>query len=335
MIPLRFGILGTGRILAKLGPAFRHSAKTQLVAIASRDLARARATAAQHDAVRAHGSYDALLADPEIDVVYNALHNGLHCEWTVRALAAGKHVLCEKPLACSSAEVAQMFAAAHAHRRWLMEAFMYRFQPQIAAAKQCVDDGEIGQLLHIRACYATRGRDPDNPRYWPAAGGGALMDVGCYCVNAALLFAGGEPTRIGAQAHFAPGTGVDLTLAGTLGFAGGLTAHLLCSFESEGVYGIELTGTDGKLVIPNPWLPAGDCGEFVLTRGGRAETRRQPTSHQLSHFTAEIDHFADCVRENRAPTFPPGADAERASRATMRVLDALLESARAAVAEKR
>ena len=329
MTPLRFGILGTGRILGKLGPAFRHSTKAQLVAVASRELARAQAVGAE----RAYGSYEALLADPDIDVVFNALHNGLHCEWTVRALATGKHVLCEKPLACSSAEVEQMFAAAHANQRWLMEGFMYRFQPQIAAAKKCLDDGALGRLLHIRASYATRGREPENPRYWPASGGGALMDIGCYCVNASLLFAGSEPKHISAQAHFV--NGVDLTLAGTLEFSGGLTANILCSFESEGVYGIELTGTNGKLFIPNPWLPASDCGEFVLTRGGRAETYRQPTSHQLSHFTGEIDHFADCVREGRAPAFPPGVDAEGDSRATMRVMESLMESARTSYKEER
>jgi len=250
---VRFGILGAGRILAKIGTAFSLARGAKLVAIASRDKARVEAAARQYGAARAHTGYEALIADPEVDAVFNALHNGLHCEWTVRALEAGKHVLCEKPLACSTAEVDRMFAAAHAHRRQLMEGFMYRFHPQMIEAARRVRAGELGRLLHIRASYATRGREPENPRYWPDAGGGALMDVGCYCVNASLLLAGRTPEHATARARFAGG--VDMTLSGVLDFGGGSASHILCSFESEGVYGVEVVGTEAKLVIPNPWLP--------------------------------------------------------------------------------
>ena len=325
---LRCGILGTGKVLAKLTQGFRLASGATLTAIASRDLQRARSRAAEFGISKAHGNYEALIEDPEVDVVINALHNGLHCEWTIRALQAGKHVLCEKPLACSSDEVERMFAAAHAHKRWLMEGFMYRFQPQIAESARCIARGDIGRVLHVRASYAARGRESTNPRYRPDAGGGALMDVGCYCVNASRLFAGGEPTRVLAQAHFAGGDGVDLTLTGTLEFAGGLTAHILCSFESEGVFGVEIIGTEGKLVVPNPWLPPTNFGEFIVTRGVAAKTIRIETPHQLGHFTSEIDHFSDCVHHGRAPEFPPECDAERDSRGNARVLDALAASAR-------
>ncbi len=243
---VRFGILGAGRILAKIGPAFGLAHSAKLVAIASRDGARAAAATRQHGATRAHTGYEALIADPEVDVVFNALHNGLHCEWTLRALKAGKHVLCEKPLARSSAEADRMFTVARAHRRQLMEGFMYRFHPQIIEARRRVCTGELGHLLHIRACYATRGREPENSRYWPDVGGGALMDIGCYCVNASLLFAGTKPQQVMAQARFA--NGVDMTLSGMLDFGGGLAAHVLCSFESEGVFGVEIDGTNAKLV---------------------------------------------------------------------------------------
>jgi len=318
---VRFGILGTGRILAKIGTAFTVARGAKLVAIASRDHARAEAAARQYGAARAHAGYEALMADPEVDVVFNALHNGLHCEWTVRALEAGKHVLCEKPLACSSVEVDQMFAAAHAHRRQLMEGFMYRFHPQMIEALRRVRTGELGRLLHIRASYATRGRELENPRYWPDAGGGALMDVGCYCVNASLLFAGTKPEHVAAQARFA--NGVNMTLSGVLDFGGGLTAHILCSFESDGVYGVEVVGTDVKLVIPNPWFPPGGVGEFHVVRGGQTEVVRLTAPHPLSHFAAEIEHFAECAQENRAPTMVTEAD----SRENMRVMEALLASA--------
>lgn len=321
---IRFGILGAGKILAKIGTAFGVARGVKLVAIASRDGAHAEAAARQYGATRAHTGYEALIADPEVDVVFNALHNGLHCEWTVRALEAGKHVLCEKPLACSAVEVDRMFTAARAHRRQLMEGFMYRFHPQMIEALRRVRGGELGRLLHIRASYATRGREPGNPRYWPDAGGGALRDIGCYCVNASLMFAGTQPEHIAAQARFA--NGVDMTLSGALDFGGGFVAHILCSFESEGVYGIEVIGTDAKLVVPNPWLPPGGVGEIQVTRGGQAEVVRLAAPHPLSHFAAEIEHFAECARENRVPTMVTEAD----SRENMRVIEALMKSARAA-----
>ena len=217
-----------------------------------------------------------------------------------------------------------MFAAAHQHRRWLMEAFMYRFHPQIAEALRRVRTNELGQLLHIRSSYANRGREPENPRYRPDAGGGALMDIGCYCVNASRLFAGAEPKQVLAQARFAGDNGVDMTLAGTLEFPGGLTAHILCSFESEGVFGVEIVGTRAKILIPNPGLPPGNFAEIQIVRGERAETIRVETPHQFSHFAAEIEHFADCVREDRAPSVVSEAD----SRGNMRVIEALHESAR-------
>src|SRR5439155_8346405 len=130
----------------------------------------------QWDIARAYGSYEQLLEDRDVDVVVNALHNGLHCEWSIRAMQAGKHVLCEKPLACSSDEVERMFAAAHANHRWLMEGFMYRFHPQIAEAQRRIRAGEIGQIVEIHARYTRPPLPLGNPRYWPDAGGGALMD---------------------------------------------------------------------------------------------------------------------------------------------------------------
>jgi len=345
--PLRWGILGTGRILAKYVEAFRLARDAQVVAVASRDAERARAAAASLGAARAYGSYDALLADPGIDVIVNALHNGVHCEWTVLALQAGKHVLCEKPLACSSAEVEQMFAAAHASKRWLMEGFMYRYHPQIAMVARQIHDGDIGQPLYIRADYMGRGRDRKNPRYLAEAGGGALMDLGCYCVNLARLVAGCEPQQAQAQAHFDVQSGVDLTLTGALVFGGSvrsapsaqqklrpstsLTAHLTCSFESEGLFGADIVGTEGRIVIPHPWLPPTWPSEYMVTRGGKSETVRVAPPDMPPHFAVpfalEIEHFAVCVRENRAPQFPPGVDAEQDSRANMQAIEALRESA--------
>ncbi len=318
---LRWGILGAGRILAKFAAAFPLTRDAELVALASRDPERAR----QFKAPRIHIGYEALLADPEVDVVANTLHNGLHCEWTIRALEAGKHVLCEKPLACSVAEVDRMFAAARANGRWLLEGFMYRFHPQIAEAYRRVQDGEVGRVLHIRAHYATRGREADNPRYSREAGGGALLDVGCYGVNFVRLFAGAEPVRVSAHGHFAD---VDLTLAAQLDFPNDVTGHVLCSFESEGSYSAEVIGTAGKLLIPNPWLPPAGQGELIVTRAGKSESIPVTTPEWLTPFAAEIDHLSDCIRQNRAPQFPPGLDAETDSRGNMCALEMIDVAAR-------
>jgi predicted dehydrogenase len=330
---LRCGILGTGRMLGKFADAFRLIDDAMLVAAASRDPERARMEAKKHGIPRAHSGYESLIGDAQIDVIINALHNGLHCEWTVRALEAGKHVLCEKPLACSSPEVERMFAAAHANQRWLMEGFMHRFHPQMAEARRLVATGAIGRVMHIRSHRTARGRDRDNPRYSRDAGGGALLDVGCYCVNVSRLFADAEPKRVLAHAHFDEQTGVDLTLSGTLQFDGGVTAHLICSMEAEPSYPVEIVGTDGKLLIPHPWLPQTSPAELYLTRDGKTEVIRveadDAPQDALAPYALELKHFCECVRENRAPQFPPDIDAEADSRANMRVIDALSESARA------
>ena len=326
------GILGSGWMFGKFADAFQLVDEAALMAVASRDPERARAAASKRNVPRAHPSYESLIHDPEIDIVINALHNGLHCEWTVRALAAGKHVLCEKPLACSSAEVEKMFAAAHASRRWLMEGFMYRFHPQTAEAKRRIAAGEIGRVLYIRSHRAAQGRERANPRYWRDAGGGALMDLGCYCVNLSRFFAGAEPQRVEANAHFDKQTGVDLTLNGSLEFAEGVTAHFVCSMEAESSYAAEIIGTEGRLLIPNPWSPPFWPAELHLTRQGKTETIRielpPVLQHVLAPFALELEHFCHCVREHRAPQFPPNIDAERDSRGNMRVIEALLESAR-------
>lgn len=326
--PLRWGYLGTGRLLAKFVDVFRLLDDNALVAVASHDGERARAAAARFGIPRAHAGYEALLADPEVDIVLNALHNGLHCEWTVRALAAGKHVLCEKPLACSSAEVERMFAASHQHRRWLMEGLMYRFHPQMAEAKRLVDDGAIGQLLYLHSARIAHGREPGNPRYDRNAGGGALMDIGCYNIHLSRFFAGSEPERVAAHARFDETGGVDLTLSATLEFAGGATAQFVCSFEGEPTYAAEIVGTAGRLVISNPWNPPMWPTDLVLIRNGKSETIwiNPPDAPQnpLAGFALELKHFGDCVREGRAPSILSEAD----SRGNMRVIEAVAAAAR-------
>jgi len=319
--PVRWGILGTGPIVAKLAGGFRLARGVALVAIASRDGDRARAAAAHWNIPHPHGSYEALLADSGVDAVLVALHNGLHCEWTVRALEAGKHVLCEKPLAPTRAEVDRMFATAHRCRRWLMEGFMYRFHPQIAEATRRV--AAIGNVVQVRAYYQGACPAAGNPRLWPGTGG-ALLDLGCYCVNLARLFAG-EPNHVAAEAHFVHG--VDMTLTGKLTGARA-TAEFTCSFELPGRYEAEILGTKGRLVLPHPWRPPAWPAEFLVNdRVVRVEPPAVPAD-PLAPFALEIEHFSDCIRHNRPPQFPPGVDAEQDSRGNVRVLEQLAAGAR-------
>ena len=328
----RFGILGTGSIVGKYAQASRLLPGLELIAIASRDGARAQAAAAKLGIPQAYGGYEQLLADPRVDAVIVALHNGLHCEWTCRALAAGKHVLCEKPLACSACEAEQMFAAAHANQRWLLEAFMYRFHPQMPEVFRRVRAGEVGRVLQINSHRMSQGREPGNMRYRPEAGGGALLDIGCYCVSFSQAVAGGEPRHVTASAHFDPATGVDLTLTGTLVFKDAVSAQFCCSFESEPSYSAEIVGTTGRILIPNPWMPPSWPSAITVVRAGQNETvcltPSTAPAHVLTSFALELAHFADCIQQNRAPTFPPGDDAERASLGIARTLDAVLAAAR-------
>ena len=222
---VRWGVLSTANIgRAAVNPAIQASRNGELVAVASRDGGRAREFAEKWGIPEHHGSYAALLVDEEIDAVYNPLPNSLHLEWTVRAAEAGKHVLCEKPLALDERECREMAAAARSNGVLLLEAFMYRFHPRTERVVDMVRDGAIGQLKAIRSAFTFRLRSAENIRLDPDLGGGALMDVGCYCVNVSRPLAGGEPLAVQATARWA-NSGVDEQLMGTLLFDDDVMAH--------------------------------------------------------------------------------------------------------------
>ena len=318
----RWGILGcAGIAIRKFIPALREARRTEVLAIASRTREKAQAAAADLDIPRGYGSYDELLADPDVDAIYNPLPNDLHCPWTIRAAAAGKHVLCEKPLAMNAAEVRRMIAACKRHRVVLMEAFMYRFHPQWDLVRSLIAAGRIGDVRLVRATFSfVINRPADNYRYKLENGGGARMDVGCYCVNAARLVFGCEPERVAASHHISKKLGVDMTTCGVLEFPGKRIAVFDSSFEFHGRFGIDIEGTGGRIFVPVPWLPAPDRAEIVLTSGGNTKTLRARHANQ---YTLEAEHFADCVRTGSTPRFP-ASDAL----ANMRVLDAIARSAR-------
>ena len=323
---LKWGILGTGNIARQFCQSVRHCRRGILAAVGSRTAAHARQFARIFGIAADYGSYRQLIADPSVDAVYVALPNSLHCHWTIAALRAGKHVLCEKPLALDARQATGMFAAAKRARRLLCEAFMYRSHPITRAVLKAVRSGAIGELRLIRTsfCFRTR-RVRGNVRFVRDLGGGALMDIGCYCVNFARLLAGNEPTAIHATAKMHPG-GVDELVAADLVFPGGLISQFVCSLGAQANNTAYLCGTEGYIEIPVPWKPRRRA-KFILTQGivpkmDQAKPTAAPprdvryATADRELFALEADDFAAAVFGNRPAPISP-AD----SLGNMRVLD--------------
>lgn len=318
---LTWGVLSTANIgRAAVNPAIRASDNGELIAVASRDAERAAAFAEQWDIARHYGSYQELLDDPDIDAIYNPLPNSLHLEWTVRAARAGKHVLCEKPLALNEAECLEMAAAAQANGVTLMEAFMYRFHPRTERVLELLREGALGEVRVIRSAFGFLLRRPDNIRFDPDLGGGSLMDVGCYCVNVSRTMAGAEPVAVQATANWTD-RGVDAEMVGTLRFANGLLAHFDCSLTTERSEFYEVVGTDGLLRIESAFLPGKQEVQILHGRG-----RQGVTSHAVDgadEYQLMVEHFTDAVLNGRALRY----SAHEAA-LNMRVIERLYRSAR-------
>jgi predicted dehydrogenase len=327
---LRWGILGCARIARRgLMPGIRTSRTGILQALASRDPDLARAWAAEFGVPRACGSYQEVLDDPEIDAVYIPLPNELHRPWVLAAADAGKHVLCEKPLAIDAREARLMVE--HCRRRGvlLMEAFMWRHQPRTRVLLKMVGDGAIGELRLIRSSFSF----PIGPGDWrlePPRGGGALWDVGCYGVSTARLFAGGEPLRCHALARPGP-TGVDLSLAALLEFPGGVLAALDCSFEQPYRCQYELVGSRGVIEVPDAYLPPTQDRPSARLRtigsGSDSDSDSDPLRllefEPTDQYAAMVDAFAASVSAGQLAW--PAED----GLAQMVVLGRLLTAARA------
>jgi predicted dehydrogenase len=303
-----------------VNPAIKASRNGALLAVASRSAHAARSFAEAEGIPRWHESYESLLADDGIDAVYNPLPNSLHREWTIRAADAGKHILCEKPLALNAAECREMEAAAQANGVRLMEAFMYRFHPRTERVRQMVRDGVIGDLRSIRSTFTFRLTKPDNIRWDAALGGGALMDVGCYCVNVSRTMAGAEPVEVSARANWRS-PGVDQEMVGTLVFPGGVMAHFDCALTMERCEGYEVAGTDGHLKVPASFLPGTDDVVIEEHRG-----RSDVTLHAVEgadEYQLMVEHFSDCILNDRPLRYPSEEAAQN-----MAAIEALYESAR-------
>jgi len=296
---LRWGILSTANIAVKrFIPGAVRSRNGVVAAIASRDLRRARDVAESLAIPRAYGSYQELLDDPEVDAIYNPLPNGLHAEWTIKAAAAGKPILCEKPLALDAEQARQMIDACHSHGVLLMEAFMYRFHPQQARVIELLDSGAIGELRFVRTAF-TFMLEPfpaDNVRLSSELGGGALMDVGCYCVNASRMLFGEEPTWASAQWDFRPEFGVEVSLAAILGFSGGRLAIFDCGFRAPGQGTYTAVGTGGQIEVPNAFVPGATDVMIRVTSGTEV---REEQIKGVDQYQLEAEEFADSLLKNR------------------------------------
>jgi predicted dehydrogenase len=269
MSKLRIGVLSTADIaIKKVIPGMRRADRVEVVAIASRDGDQARAVADRLEIPRAHGSYDALLVDPDIDAVYIPLPNHLHADWTIAAARAGKHVLCEKPLALTAADAERMAAACDAAGIRLMEAFMYRHHPSWVTVRDLVASGRIGRLAAVRSWFSYYNDDPANIRNIREYGGGALYDIGCYNVNLSRLLFGGEPTRIQASMERDPVTGVDVLTSAILDFEGG-SATFTCATRLETDQRVDIYGTTGRISIGIPFnIPPDRPTQVFVTAGG-------------------------------------------------------------------
>jgi predicted dehydrogenase len=265
---VKWGIMSTARINVLFLAGARQAEHVEIAAVGSRDRARGERFAQEHGIARVHDSYAALLADPDIDVVYIPLPNSLHVEWTVNALRAGKHVLCEKPLSRHPHEVERAFDVAEREGRLLMEAFMYRHNPQTRRLTELVASGAIGRLRLIRAAFSFAATDPADVRLLSKLDGGALMDVGCYCVSGARLLAG-EPERVSAEQALG-GDGVDVVFTGVMRFADDVVAHFDAGIALDARDELEVVGEDGSLFLDDPW----HCRQPVIERRSDGETER-------------------------------------------------------------
>lgn len=318
---IQWGILGTANIArAALIPAMRNAANSVPIAVGSRESSRAKEFARENDLPVWYGSYEELLANPELDAIYIALPNSLHKEWSIKAAQAGKHILCEKPLALNAQECTEMEGAAKANGVRLMEAFMYRFHPRTEQVKRMIDSGRIGRLSAIDAAFTFRLTKKENIRFSSQLGGGALMDVGCYCVNVIRTMTAQEPNLVTAF-KVTGESGVDLRLTGNMLLPKGVIAHFDCSLVDERREHYTIAGENGYLYVDQAFLPGIEASRIYEVCG-----RDHKVVHEVKgedEYQLMVEHFSTAVIEGTS--FRYGASEAAAN---MRVLNALVESAR-------
>lgn len=314
---LNWGLLSTAKINRALIKPLNASKRTRLLAVASRSQSTADAYAGEWKIPRAHGSYEALINDPEIDVIYNSLPNHLHAEWTIKALRAGKHVLCEKPFALTVDEVDAVATAVKETGKVAAEAFMYRHHAQTLKVKEIVDSGQLGTLQLIKGAFSFKLEREGDIRWMLELGGGSIWDVGCYPISYARMLVGAEPVEVFGWQVTGPGGG-DETFTGQMRFANGVHMQFDSSFKVPLRSYMEIVGTEGTLIVPNPFKP-GKSNSLQLNREGN-ETILKVKGDEL--YMGEVDDMCDAILKGT----PPRVSLED-SRANVAVIVALLKSA--------
>jgi len=329
MPKVKWGVLGVAKIATeKVIPAMQRGELTEIAAIASRDEARASEAAQRLGITKAYGSYEAMLADPDIAAIYNPLPNELHVPWTERALAAGKHVLCEKPIALDAGEARRLIAARDASGKLLAEAFMVRFHPQWRRAREIASSGRIGEVQAIQTMFAYRLLDGDNIRNKPPGGGG-LYDIGCYAILTARYIFGAEPTRVVATFEIDPNFGTDRLASALVEFPGGRHLTFSTGTQLANCQRVLIAGAEGRIEIPIPFNAPIDRPTRIVVDsgvdlvGGGAKFEEFATCDQ---YTLQGDAFSRAIRDG-APLEFPIEDAI----ANMKVIDACFRSAREGV----
>lgn len=317
---LRWGILSTARIgTQKVTPGLQRSDRGEVVAIASRDEAKARAAADELGIPRAHGSYEALLEDPEVDAIYNPLPNHLHATWTLAAAEAGKHVLCEKPLAMNADEAQQMVDGCRAAGVVLVEGFMYRLHPQWVQVREVVASGRLGELLAVQSFFSFSNRDPADIRNIAEFGGGALMDIGCYCIDLSRMLFDDEPARAVGAVRLDPEFGTDVVSSGVLGFPGGGQATFTCSTVSAPDQRVHVVGTEARLTVEMPFnAPPDRSLRLLVTSEGPLESPEVIEVPAADQYGLQGDAFARAVLDGEPVPVEPSNGV-----ANLRVMSAL------------
>ncbi len=309
MTRVRWGVLSTADIgMAKVTPAIQQAENCDVVAIASRSSDRAEAAAAQLGIPGAYGSYEALLEDADIDAVYVPLPNDLHHEWTIKAAVAGKHVLCEKPIALTAVQAEEMAAAAGDAGVKVQEAFMYRHHPTWVEAVRLLGSGAIGELQAVQSWFSYFNDDPSNIRNRAEQGGGAIMDIGCYCINLSRMLFETEPTRVEAAVRRDPTMGIDIVSSAVLEFPGGGQATFTCSTRAEDYQRVHIVGTDGRIDIEIPFnIPPDRETRIFVTRGGDPPVAPAAESLAFSaadQYTIQASLFAQAILDDTEVPVP-------------------------------
>jgi predicted dehydrogenase len=322
MKKIRWGILSTANIgVQKVIPAMQQGTYCEMVAIASRDLGKAQTAARRLNIPKAYGSYEELLADSEVDAVYNPMPNHLHVPWSIQAVETGKHVLCEKPIALSAEEAQELLQTAQKHPHLkIMEAFMYRHHPQWQKAKQLVDNGQIGELKTIQSFFSYHNVDPENVRNIAAIGGGGLMDIGCYCISLSRFIFGCEPERIISEMEYDPQFKTDRITTGIIEFNEGISTFT-CSTQLTPYQRVNIFGTEGRIEIEIPFNAPTDKPTRIWHQYG--DKFEEITFDRCDQYTIQGDIFSKAILNNTdVPT--PLEDAVD----NMRVIDVLIKSSK-------